>query len=131
MKKNLLVAALALAVSAVAGPRAAAEGGFKICFGVSCSKWNPCGGGGGACFPCVDPALFGLPGTGPAPGYGYAGYAGYAPYGYAPAPDAAPAAAPAQTSYYPQWGNPYGYQPVGYYAPFSGYYRSPSYWYGY
>src|SRR5438132_727706 len=108
MKKTLCVLGLALALTLAAERRAAAEGGFKICFAVSASKWNGCGGGdcGNACFPCVDPALFGLGGG----NCGYPGSAGYPmPYPYA-----APAApAPAQPAQYQPWGNFSGYQPVG------------------
>lgn len=122
MKKTLCVLGLALALSLVAGERAKADCGFKICFGFSCSKWSGCNDcGGGAYFPSVDPALFGL---GSAPCAGYGGYA--MPYPYA-----APAApAPAQpAAYAPQWGNFSGYQPVGYHYPM--YYPTSSYWYGY
>lgn len=125
MKKSLFVMGLALALTLAAERRAAAEGGFKICFGVSCSKWNGCcDNGGGACFPCVDPALFGLGG-----GYGYPGYTGHAmPYPYA-APQAPAPAAAHPVQYLPQWGSFSGYQPVGYHFPM--YYSAPSYWYGY
>ena len=120
MKKTLCVMGLALALTLIAERRAAADCGFKICFGVSCSKWNGCGDCGYPSFPAVDPALFGLG------GYGYPGYPMPYPYAAPPAPAQAPAR-PAQ--YVPQWGNFSGYQPVGYHFPM--YYQGPSYWYGY
>lgn len=131
MKKMAFVLGLALALTVATERRASAHGGFKICFGVSWSKWNPCcdNGCGGAGFPAVDPALFGLG------GYGYGGYGcAYpgcaAPYAYGAPQFAAPAAAqPVQ--FFPQLGNPSGYQPVGYSYPMPGYYQAPSYWYGY
>ena len=60
MKKTLCVMGLALALTLAAERRAAADCGFKICFGFSCSKWNGCGDGCGPSFPTVDPALFGF-----------------------------------------------------------------------
>ena len=132
MKKFVVMLGLALALAVATEQRASAHGGFKICFGVSWSKWNACAdecGGGG--FPSVDPAMLGLPG-----GYGYGGYPGCgpggcaAPYAYG-APQFAAPAATQPVQYYPQWGNPSGYQPVGYSYPVPGYFSAPSYWYGY
>lgn len=118
MKKFVFAGLVALALTAVAG-REAHGGTFS--FGMSWSCWKD------YCFPCVDPALFGLP-NGGGYGGGYAGY-GHPVYYGAPVQVTAPQGpAPATTSYAPTtWGA--AYQSAGYYYPSYGY--CAGYGYGY
>ncbi len=118
MKKLVCAGLLALALTALAG-REAHAGTWT--FGMSWSCWR------NYCFPCVDPALFGLP-NGCGYGGGYAGYGHpihYAGPAGAPQTPAAPKAAYVQ----PTWNS--GYQMAGYYYPSYGYYAQPGYGYGY
>lgn len=126
--------ALALSVSALAGQNAWAwgngGGGVQFCLGLGWNKWNPCGNSCPApCFPCIDPSLYGMPGS--CCYINNVGYVNPHAFGYpqmgAPAPYG-----PVQNQYaLPAWSNPAGYQsgyqPVGYYP---GYYQTPAYWYG-
>ena len=120
MKKFVFASLLALSLTAVAG-REAHAGTWS--FGMSWCCWKD------YCFPCVDPALFGLP-NGAGYGGGYAGYGHPVYYGtpghaYAPQAPAAPAASYVQ----PGWNT--GYQSAGYYYPTQGYYGQSGYGYGY
>ena|SRR5438128_1075993 len=117
MKKFVYAGLLALSLTAVAG-REARGGTFS--FGMSWCCWRD------FCFPCVDPALFGLP-NGAGYGGGYAGY-GHPVY-YAPPIHTTAPAAPATSYMQPTWNN--GYQSADYYYPTAGYYGQPGYGYGY
>ena len=124
MKKFVYASLLALTLTAVAGQEASAHGNWNLCFGISWNCWRD------FCFPCVDPALFGLP-NGAGHGGGYAGY-GHPVYQAAPIYlDANQVPADPRTSYgQPMWNT--GYPSAGsYYYPNSGYYAGAGYGYGY
>jgi hypothetical protein len=123
MKKMIVAAALALALTATARQEASAWCKFNFSVGCNMSyeSTGTCFGWGFNCQP--NPAPCGYGACPSYPGYGSYAYGGYGYGGYAPhaaAPVAAPAAAPAR---------PQGTQQVGYYFYSQG--NAPSYWYGY
>lgn len=123
MKKLVYAGLLALTLTAVAGQEASANGGCRFCFGMTWSCWKD------YCFPCVDPALFGLP-NGAGYGGGYAGY-GCPVYQAAPVYMSGPAYTgyPVQSAYMqPSYGFTNAYQSPGSYYPTSSFSGS---WYGY
>jgi hypothetical protein len=123
MKKMMVAALLALAVTASARQEASAWSKFNFGVGLNLSyeTTGSCFGWGFNCAPNPPPCGYGACPSYPA-------YAGYPAYGFnfgapalAPAaPVAAPAAAPVRTQYTQQ---------VGYYFYNQG--NAPAYWYGY
>jgi hypothetical protein len=79
MKKLVLASLLAVSLSALAHESASANGCLNFGFGANFSLWANCdpscaSGCCCPCFPCIDPALLGVP---------YGGYPGL-PYAYPP-----------------------------------------------